>query len=529
LATAVFLAQHGVRTTVVERRAGTSIHPRALHLGLRAAEVLQGAGLTEHLLAVQRDVDIASGRIDVERIDGTDFRAITRRIPQPSAGAESFSVYTPARTGNISQDRLDTVLLSAARARGVIVSFGTELESIEQDGDGVRATVRDQGGGHPRTIAADYLIGADGANSRVRDLVGISRSGPGELGTEYSINTLFKADLSELIPAGAFGMCAIRNDDVVGLLASIDYPDRWSLHIMGSTIEGPQAYPKARCAELIRAAVGVPDLDIEVLSTLPWRSTMLLADRYRSGRVFLVGDAAHVMPPTGGLGLNIGIPDGHNLAWKVALVLGGVAGDALLDSYETERRSLAVFTQRQVQLRTQNTDAHWDATRLTERAALGIAELSVVELGYPQLSDAIVDPPRSELADLADIAANLDGAAGTRVPHAWVRLAGERMSTVDLAGPEFILIGGPGAARWQTLARVIAKKLSIPLKAYRIGDELVDVDSVFCAATGLDPEGAVLVRPDGVVAWRARSAVTDPSRVLENAASRAIGKITALA
>jgi len=309
LATAVFLAQHGVRTTVVERRAGTSIHPRALHLGLRAAEVLQGAGLTEHLLAVQRDVDIASGRIDVERIDGTDFRAITRRIPQPSAGAESFSVYTPARTGNISQDRLDTVLLSAARARGVIVSFGTELESIEQDGDGVRATVRDQGGGHPRTIAADYLIGADGAKSAVRQSVGLTADI-----SDFNETAIVATVATERSHEKTAWQRFMRN----GTLAFLPLADGTSSIVWSAD--------NALATDLAAMSPTEFETALNRASDLALGSTRLVSERiafplkrvgahnYVTQRCALIGDAAHVVHPLAGQGVNLGLLDAATLA-----------------------------------------------------------------------------------------------------------------------------------------------------------------------------------------------------------------------
>ncbi|WP_163506202.1 FAD-dependent monooxygenase [Fodinicola acaciae] len=479
LATALFLARQGVRTTLVERRSGVSIHPRALGLGLRAVEVLEDAGLTAALAKVQRPTGGATGRIDVERIVGADFSTVARRTPLTMT-TDDFAAVTPATMGQVSQDRLDSVLLPAAREAGVTVRFDADVTSLEQDPDGVRVTLQDG-----EVIEAAYVVGCDGANSRVRELAGITRSGPGKLADGYVINTLFEADLSKWIPPMAFGMCGIHNEQVGGILISIDYPKRWLFHIMNSGIESMDDYPPERCAELIRAAIGAPELPVDVLSALPWRSSLWLADRFRAGRVFLAGDAAHVHPPTGGFGLNTGIPDGHNLAWKLALALQGVAGDALLDTYETERRSLARSSQEQVMLRARNMDVHWDGTKSAERAALGIAEFPVAQLAYPQISPAIVDPPRTDLADRADVAANLDGSPGTRVPHVWLDLDGERVSTVNLAGPEFALLTDGG--HWPVW------DLPLPLRTYDVSASRVP---------GMSAGGAMLVRPDGIVAWR---------------------------
>ncbi|GAA1694635.1 FAD-dependent oxidoreductase [Fodinicola feengrottensis] len=513
LTAALLLARQGIRTTVIERRDGVSIHPRALGLGLRAAEVLQAAGLTEQLAAVQRPTGAAIGRIDVQRVVGTDFASgANRRSPLSMGEQTAFDTFTPATTGSLSQDRLDLVLLTAAVAEGVTVRFNAELEGLDQDARGVRATVRTSDG--PRLIEADYLVAADGANSAARDLAGIPRSGAGKLAAGYVINTLFDADLSELIPANAFGMCGIRNDDVGGILIPIDYPHRWAFHIMNAGIETVDDYPAERCATLVRAAIGVPDLPVEILSTLPWRSSRWLADRYREGRVFLVGDAAHVMPPTGGFGLNTGIPDADNLAWKLALVGRGVAGESLLDTYEAERRVLAEFTQDQVLLRAQHMEIHWDGTKAAERAAVGIAEFPVAQLGFPQVSSAVVDPPCTGLVDGVDPLLNLDGAPGTRVPHVWLEIDGRRVSTVELAGPEFVLFGGPS---WRLAAEKVAENLDLGLRSY------VQTPA-FVAAAGIGDSGAMLVRPDGVVAWRCAGAAADPANVIEKVIDQVCGR-----
>jgi 2-polyprenyl-6-methoxyphenol hydroxylase-like FAD-dependent oxidoreductase len=491
LTAALQLARQGVHTTVVERRDGVSIHPRALGLGLRATEVLQAAGLTEQLRAVQKPDTVAIGRIDVERVVGTDFASSEgRRSPLTVSERAAFREFSPASTGNLSQDRLDPILLAAAEKYGATIHFGTELTSLDQDDHGVRATVGT--GDQTRLIEADYLVAADGANSRVRAMVGIPFSGPGKLAEGYFVNTLFQADLSDLIPPAAFGMCGIQNDEVGGILIAVTYPDRWLFHIMDQKSDDYLAQ--------VRAAIGVPDLDVQILSTLPWRSTLALADRYREGRVFLVGDAAHVMPPTGGFGLNTGIPDADNLAWKLALAGRGYV--RLLDSYEAERRPQAQYVQQQVMLRAQHMHLHWDATKHAERAALGIAEFTVAQLGYPQVSDVIVDPPRTDVVDRADPVANLDGAPGTRVPHRWLDIDGQRVSTVELAGPEFVLYADKA---WTAEAHKVAETLDVGLRTY-------------------PGEGAMLVRPDGIVAWRTKEPTADPAQAFEAALSTAIGR-----
>ena len=412
-----------------------------------------------------------------------------------------YAAFTPATTGKLSQDRLDSVLLPAVEAAGVTIRFGAEVTGLEQDADGVRVRLLDGESSRRRTWSAATAPTAAYANWPDHP----DRAGQARPWVRHQHAVRGRPQRSG--PPVAFGMCGIRNDDVGGILISIHYPKRWLFHIMNSGIESMDDYPPERCAALVRAAIGVPDLPVDILSALPWRSSLWLADHFRSGRVFLAGDAAHVHPPTGGFGLNTGIPDGHNLAWKLALVLRGVAGDALLDTYETERRSLsAEFSQAQVMLRAKNMDAHWDGAKSAERAALGIAEFPVAQLGFPQISTAIVDPPRTDLVDRADVLANLDGAPGTRVPHVWLDIDGERVSTVDLAGPEFALLTDGGG--WQVW------DLPVPLRTYDVSGQHLP---------GLPAGGAMLVRPDGVVAWRGRP------EGLESAAAQAVCRVPAAA
>ena len=238
-----------------------------------------------------------------------------------------------------------------------------------------------------------------------------------------------------------------------GLLMAIDSRERWVLHVpldpdAGESVED---FTPERCRDLVaRAALGVPELPVEILSVLPWRVAARLADRFREGRIFLAGDAAHVMPPLGGFGMNTGIADAHNLAWKLARTLRGQAGPALLDSYDAERRPVARFTMDQALLRLERPELHWDPSRTAEREERGIASDVVVHLGYRYGSTA---PP-----SLFDLERDLDGAPGSRVPHAWLEREGRRVSTLDLAGPGFALLAGPKGGDWCEAATAVAER-----------------------------------------------------------------------
>ena len=250
-----------------------------------------------------------------------------------------------------------------------------------------------------------------------------------------------------------------------------------------------------------------------------WRSVSDIARHYQLGRVFIAGDAAHVMPPNGGFGGNTGIHDVHNLAWKLALVLKGLAGSQLLATYEQERRPAGKFTVEQAY------------TRYVTRSAtyLGAKDFEPpvndfnLELGYLYHSPAIVaeDDDEAVHADPRETV----GRPGSRAPHLWIEKDGKRVSILDLFGAGFTLLAATDGAVWSIAGREAAAAVGgITLEAYTFGQELRDPDNGFPAAYGITSRGAILVRPDGFVAWRAKSSGTKPEDTLKGVLARLICK-----
>ncbi|MEV7553300.1 FAD-dependent monooxygenase [Amycolatopsis sp. NPDC089917] len=512
LAAAAFLTRQGIRPLLLEQRAALSDHPRATSIGPRAWEALLSAGRSEEFLSVAERRSESKPPIKARSIAEFDPAA----AGPPSDVSKSFvgliRDHTPAfDLGGCGQHQLDPILMRVVEAGGGEVRRSTELLSFEQKADRVIATVR--AGEETTVIEADYLIGADGAESRVRELAGIGRDGRGIVGG-YHINVLFRADLSELIASkGFFSPSIITHPDAAGMLIALSERNRWCYHIMVPEDGGatPADYTEERCREVIRAGLGKPDQELEILSTSPWRPTSWLADRFREGRVFLAGDSARTLPPVGVFGLTTGICDAYNLAWKLAMVLRGEAGEGLLDSYDAERRPRSVFLTEQVLLRMRHPDLHWGKGTAEDRAAAGIAEHSIAHLCDVYRSAAIVEP-RTEPLSGTDAGANLDGSPGTRVPHLELDHEGIRLSTVDLARERFTLLTGQDGTAWTEAASTVAKATGVAIAAF-----VLDTGGIWERKAGIGPSGALLVRPDGQVAWRVTGDAESPEAVLETA------------
>jgi hypothetical protein len=274
--------------------------------------------------------------------------------------------------------------------------------------------------------------------------------------------------------------------------------------------ERPEDFDEAHCAELIRKGAGRSDVKVKLVDARPWEVAALVADRFREGRAFLVGDTAHVMPPTGGFGGNTGIHDGHNLAWKLAAVLQGVAGEELLDTYDSERRRVAERTLGQALARLQA----WfkDPSKKLPPAEKIIDDLAV-HFGHLYQSGALI-PEEGLSTDGFEDPRKLSGRPGSRAPHVVIEREGQQLSTLDLYDGQWVLMAGPDGGSWCDAVSRVPAASSIALQCYRIGTDLVDADNRWSSAYGVSGNGATLLRPDGFIAWRANQASSEPEAVL---------------
>jgi 2-polyprenyl-6-methoxyphenol hydroxylase-like FAD-dependent oxidoreductase len=492
LCASLFLSHHGVRSVLAERRISTSPQPKARRINMRTMELFRQVGIDGEVTRA------AAALADWQGMAAGPTLARAERLPfTPPGGNPDWASHSPMASCLCSQDVLEPVLRELAGQRGGDLRFGTEVTDLAGDGDGVTATLRGPGGAVSR-VRAGYVIAADGARSPVRERLGIPRSGRGALSRSVSI--YFRADLAGVVRGREFNLCQIENPAAPGAFASVDGDQRW----LFGTPAGPDRSPE-QYAQLIETAIGAPGTGVQVLSVLEWESGMLVADRLRAGRVFLAGDAAHVMPPYAALGANTGIQDAHNLAWKLALVLGGEAAAGLLDSYHAERHAASWFAAeqssvRRFNLRTINA-ASTDGTPLADPLAL--------IFGGQYTSGAVISDGSTAATDRLD----LHGQPGTRLPHQW--LAGGQRSTLDLLDHgRLTLLTGPAGAAWALAAPELAGSRLAVVMVSQPGWE---------QACGIGPGGALLVRPDQIVAWRSPGPAADPAAALGTALATLLG------
>jgi putative polyketide hydroxylase len=499
LSAALFLASHGVKATLLERHADTSAHPKARALNPRTMELYHAVGIADRVQAGRSPISGNTDLVHVETLAGNE------RVRMPVASPEDLRRISSATWTFIDQNQLEPILRQRAVEVGADVRFHTRVDDVVPDADGMTVHATDLTTGTAQEFRCSYVIAADGGKSPLRDKLNVSAHGPGTITNLVSF--FFEADLDDALRGRKIVAAYVNNPDVRGTIIPIDNDRRWVINVSFQPEAGQSAdgFTEDRCVELVRAAVGQPELPLKIMSVdMPsWDISALVADAFSAGRVFFAGDAAHVMPPTGAFGASTGIQDSYNLAWKLALVLTGAAGSRLLDSYDAERRPVAEETVRQAMLRfavREGRGLHDVAPDLRSEAAM--------TFGYCYPAGAFDAGHAS--ATLVEDPDHPGGHPGARAPHVLLTGPDGPVSILDLFGDGFVLITDQPDDSGFWLAPRVAQRYGITLAAHAIGPgrQYTDHDGEFRRRYGLPEGGSVLVRPDGFVCWRSAGSTT---------------------
>jgi 2-polyprenyl-6-methoxyphenol hydroxylase-like FAD-dependent oxidoreductase len=447
------------------------------------------------------------------------FRFINEGVEELSPSARVF----------VTQIGLEPVLLRAADRLGAEVRYASDVVSFEQHESGVTALVRPRDGGPEGTVQAGYLIAADGAHSPVREQLGIRQLGHGSFSD--SITIYFRADVRRLMGDRNLSVVYVFGPRLQGFFRfSIDLQAGFLVVNSTSDDDGTRSVRVGEdmstpsCIGYIREALGDPEIPVEIENVQRWSASAEYAERLQEGRVFVAGDAAHVMPPTGGFGGNCGVQDGYDLAWKLAYVLDGRADEALLATYDAERQPVGAFTTEQAYTRYV---LRLDPS-LGKEDLMPIVAEAPIELGYRHCSAAVVAGADDDGAMWED-PGEPSGRPGFRAPHVPITVDGVERSTLDLFGRDFVLLAGSDGESWCAAARAAGVSAGVPLQASRIGSDVTEATGRLETAYGTGPAGAVLVRPDGFIAWRATAPHADPEGELSSALGAAVGRGAAIA
>jgi 2,4-dichlorophenol 6-monooxygenase len=538
----LLLAQLGIENLVVERRPGPHRAPQAHVVNPRTLEICRQAGIdVDRLQALATPTADASQVLWMTNLSGEELG----RLPYERQGDDMLAL-TPTPLINLSQHRFEPILLEYLRAlAGADIRYRQEASAPVEHAGGVTTTITDRVSGERCEVHSETVLAADGAGSRTREALGIQMIGPDRIQSFVMIH--FEAALRPVVKDRPGILYWTVDPECGGAFVAHDIDRTWVfMHPYDPDTDPTASYTEDRCAAIVRRAIGRNDVPFLVRDVSPWTMTAQVADRYRAGRVFLVGDAAHRFPPSGGLGMNTGIHDVHNLVWKLAAVRNRRAGSALLDTYEAERRPVAEMNSERSTMNALRMIEVFDALGVGIDLTVDRAEASArmratladpfgrqrvdtaisnqaehfdmlgLHLGFAYAQGALV-PDGTDAPVVANPVRDYVPTArpGSRLPHAWVGRDGGRVSTLDLAPFDcWTLVTGRDGARWADAAAT----LEHPLLRCRVsGRDFEDQDDEWAELCGIGADGAVLVRPDQHVAWRAPAPVGNPAALLEHA------------
>ncbi|HBM87553.1 MAG: FAD-dependent monooxygenase [Parvibaculaceae bacterium] len=516
---ALLLARQGVQSIIVDRRETRLTAPKAHAVNSRTLEICEAVGVSaEKIRSTGAPADEAGWVRFASTLTGTHFGHLPYERQQ-----DDVKDLTPFPLSNIAQPDFEELLeAELRRCSQVTLLRGTECLSVTETGDGVTASVTSTET-EAEKISCRYVIAADGANSPIRSALGINLDGPE--GLQHNMMIHFEADLRPLVADRPGILYFLFEPEAQGALIAYDHGKTWVLmHGFDPSTASPDSFDDATCRGLVEKAVGASLPDLKIKNVGPWTMCAQVAERYRAGRIFLAGDAAHRFPPTGGLGLNTGIGDAQNIAWKIAAVENGWAGDALLDSYETERRPVAQINTEQSLENAgkifelfgalygpdpEKTRERFDALCKDPATFPELAPAIEVQrphfdslnlqLGYRYVSEAVLNAQPVDKAAPIDISRYEPSTqSGAILPHQWLKQSEEEKSLLSLIPMDrFTLLAGPDGGAWAELISTFPAPIALLVDGldYEAGTDWSDF-------TGLPDQGALLIRPDRHIAHR---------------------------
>jgi 2,4-dichlorophenol 6-monooxygenase len=554
-ASALALSTYGVKNVVVTKYGWLANSPRAHITNQRTMEILRDLGVEAVAKAQATPQELLGNLVFCASLAGEELGRI-RAFGTGARLRAEHALASPCATCDLPQNLLEPILVDAAAARGTVMRFNTEYLSCRQDDHGVVAEVRDRVSGETYGIHAKYLVGADGSHSQVAKDVALPMEG--RMGVAGSMNIVFHAELTRYAayrPSVLYWVVqpgAEVGGVGIGIIRMVRPWNEW-LAIWGYDLAaGAPPMDDATAERIVRQLIGDDKVPIQIRSTSLWTVNDMFATRYSSGRVFCAGDAVHRHPPMNGLGSNTSIQDAYNLAWKLALVLRGAAGDSLLSTYDDERAPVgrqivqranksigdtgAVFdalgldpsvgpTQMRENIESLK-DASAEAAARRERLRRAIAHKTYefnthgVEMNQRYRSAAIISDGTAEPAYVRDreLFYHPTTWPGAHLPHVWLQRDGRMVSTLDVAGKgRFVVLTGIGGQAWLDAARHASAALGVEIAAFMIGpgQDLTDLYGDWAEAREVGEDGCVLVRPDAHVGWRAAASGNERQRLGE--------------
>lgn len=563
-AAALCLASLHVPNIMITKYRWTANTPRAHITNQRAMEIFRDLGIEDQVKADATPHALVGDTVFCTSIAGEEIGRIRTWGTHPAREAD-YQLASPCLVCDIPQTYLEPILVKNAAARGTQARFSTEYLSHTQDEDGVTTTVRDRLTGAVYNIRSRYLIGADGARSKVAE--DISLPYEGQMDLAGSMNITFKADISAYVetrPSVLYWVIQPGSNVGgigAGLVRMVRPWNEW-LIVWGYDISQPPPEVDAeKATEIARNLLGMPDLDIEITGTSLWGNNEMYATHLQKQRVFAAGDAVHRHPPSNGLGSNTSIQDSYNLAWKLAAVLKNQAGPELLETYSTERAPVAeqivrrankssrefgqffevlglmeAETEEEMKAQIEERKANTPRGRAKREALVAAMELKDyefnahgVDLGQFYESAAIV-PDGSERPEPTrdpELYYQASTVPGSHLPHAWVGDATHKLSTLDLAPyTTFTLITGIAGEAWASAASKVSDELDVPINTVIIGPgrEVTDIYYDWARIREIEEDGVLLVRPDKHIGWRSMTLPRDPESALREALRQVLSR-----